>query len=187
MPRILFCLLCFSFFSRQIAHAQGDSSASASLHSKAAASNRVQPVSPEKEAAIRHFMQLTGKETVSRDIADQMSKLMRPMVESSLPPGEYRAKLVDLLVEKFGTRFTAEIAMPTVEAVYARRFSDEDLKQLIAFYESPLGKKESGVLSDIDAETQKMQGPTEELLQECMEQVLAEHPDLKEAMEKASQ
>ncbi len=40
-------------------------------------------------------------------------------------------------------------------------------------------------LQDIDAESQKLHGPSEKLLQECMEQVLAEHPDLKQAMEEA--
>ena len=123
---------------------------------------------------------------MGRDMADQMKKLLRPTVESSLPPGQYRANLVDLLLDKFGNRFAAEIVMPTIVSVYAKRFSDEDLKQLIAFYESPLGKKASSVLSDVDAESQKMQGSSERLLQECMDQVLAEHPDLKQAMEKAS-
>ena len=75
--------------------------------------------------------------------------------------------------------------MPTVESVYAKRFSAEDLKQLIAFYESPLGKKASSVLADVDAETHKLQGPAEKLLQDCMAQVLAEHPELEQAIEKA--
>jgi hypothetical protein len=106
-------------------------------------------------------------------------------LEDSLPPGEYRAKLIDLFLEKFGSRFTKEIIVPMVISVYAKRFSEEDLKQLIAFYESPLGRKASSVLRDLDAESQKLHGPSEKLLQDCMEQVLAEHPDLKQAMEDA--
>lgn len=186
MPRILFCLLCLSVVGGQVAYGQVNPSAGAPVKSKAVATNIAQPVSLDKEANIRRFMQLTGGETIGRDMGNQIKNLLRPTVESSLPPGEYRSKLVDLLLERFGARFTSEVVMPTVVSVYAKRFSDEELKELIAFYESPLGKKAASVLSDIDAESQKMQEPSEKLLQECMEQVLAEHPDLKEAMEKAS-
>jgi uncharacterized protein len=143
------------------------------------------PIDPEKKADIRRFMRLTGKETIEKDLANEMKGLLRAPVENSLPPGEYRAKVVDLLLEKFGTRFATEIVMPSIESVYAKHFSAEELKQLIAFYESPLGKKASSVLADVDAEAHKLQGSAENLLQDCMAQVLAEHPDLEQAMEKA--
>ena len=114
-----------------------------------------------------------------------MKTALCPTIEDSLPPGEYRAKLVDLFLERFGSRFTTEIVVPMVISVYAKRFSVEELNQLIAFYESPLGKKVSSVLQDIDAESQKPRGSSEKMLQECMDQVLAEHPDLNQAMEEA--
>ena len=187
MKRILFYVLCLSLLiGGPVLYAQQpDSSASASAPSKTAASPAAPQIDPDKEAAIRRFMQLTGGENIGPEIANGMKVLLRPTLEDSLPPGEYRAKLIDLFLEKFGSRFTKEIAIPMVVSVYAKRFSAEDLKQLIAFYESPLGRKASSVLQDIDAESQKLHGPSEKLLQECMEQVLAEHPDLKQAMEKA--
>lgn len=187
MKRILLCLLYLSpLFGSQVLYAQQpDSSASAPAQSKAAASPVAPRIDPDKEAAIRRFMQLTGGEGVVTDLANGMRTALRPTLEDSLPPGEYRAKLIDLFLEKFGSRFTKEIIVPMVISVYAKRFSEEDLKQLIAFYESPLGRKASSVLRDLDAESQKLHGPSEKLLQDCMEQVLAEHPDLKQAMEDA--
>ena len=186
MKRILFCVLCLSpLFGGPVLYAQQDSSASAPAQSKAAASPVAPRIDPDKEAAIRRFMQLTGSESIGPEIANQIQVLLRPTLEASLPPGEYRAKLIDLFLEKFGTRATTEIIMPMVVSVYAKHFSDEDLKQLIAFYDSPLGRKASSVLPDIIAESRKLQGPSEKLEQECMAQVLTEHPDLEQAMEKA--
>ena len=187
MKRIALWVLCLSpLFGSLVLYAQQpDSSPSAPAQSKAAASPVAPRIDPDKEAAIRRFMQLTGGESILTDMANGMRTLLRPTLEDSLPPGEYRAKLIDLFLEKFGSRFTTEVIIPMVVSVYAKRFSEEDLKQLIAFYESPLGRKASSVLQDIDGESQKLHGPSEKLLQECMEQVLAEHPDLKQAMEKA--
>jgi hypothetical protein len=130
-------------------------------------------------------MQLTGGDSIVADLAKEVDAVLRPNLEASLPPGEYKAKFIDLFLEKFGNRATTEIIVPMVVSVYAKHFSEEDLNQLIAFYESPLGKKAASVLPDIDAESQNLQDPTEKLAQECMAQVLTEHPDLDQAMEKA--
>ena len=115
MKRILFCVLCLSpLFGGPVLYAQQDSSASAPAQSKAAASPVAPRIDPDKEAAIRRFMQLTGSESIGPEIANQIQVLLRPTLEASLPPGEYRAKLIDLFLEKFGTRATTEIIMPMV-------------------------------------------------------------------------
>lgn len=183
----MYCVLCLStLFGSAILHAQQPApSANASDQSKAAVSPVEPQIDPDKEATIRRFMHLTGSENIGPELADQIKTQLRPVLEDSLPPGEYRAKLVDLFLEKFGPRLTTEVVMPMVVSVYAKHFSNEDLKQLIAFYDSPLGRKINSALADIITESHNLQGSTEKVLQECMAQVLAEHPDLRQQMEKA--
>jgi hypothetical protein len=164
-----------------------DSPSGIAAQSKRAKVSLSPEIDPEKDAAIHRVMQLTGSETIQTDLANEMKGALRLPVENSLPPGEYRGELVDLLLEKFGTRFATEVVVPKVVSVYAKLFSADDLKQLIAFYESPLGKKMSSVLAEIDTEAQNLQGPAEDLMQDCMAQVLADHPDLEKAMERAHQ
>ncbi len=195
MKRILLLVLYLvSLFGGAMVSAQRpDSSASAPAQMKTdsgPAAARINP--PAKEAAIRRFMRLTGGERIEADLADQLKRAVRPSIEAmvaeSSPPGEYQAKLVDLIVDKLSSRYMAEVLMPALISVYAKKFSEEDLNQLIAFYESPLGRKAGSVLEDIDAEIVKIkaQAQTQKLLEDCVGQVLAEHPDLEQAMEKSN-
>ena len=78
-----------------------------------------------------------------------------------------------------------DVYFPMIVSVYDTHFSDEELKQLIAFYESPIGKKAASVLPAIDAQIPMVQQSTEKLAQTCMAEVLSENPSLQEAMEKA--
>ena len=131
-------------------------------------------------------MELTGEGEITAQLTKQLQATMRPALESSLPPGEYRAKLIDLFIAKFEPRLTNEVVMPTIESVYDRHFSEDELTQLIAFFESPLGKKVSSVLPDIDAQSDKIQQASFNLAEACMAQVLEDHPDLKQAAEAAA-
>ena len=142
-------------------------------------------IDPAKKAEILRFMQLTGGEEISVQLTKQTQASVRPVLEESLPPGEYRAKLIDLFLAKFGPRFTEEIVMPTIESVYDKHFSVDELTQLIAFFESPLGKKAASVLPDIDAQIPTMQEAVGKLGEKCMAEVLEENPDLQRAMERA--
>ena len=143
-------------------------------------------VDPAKKAEILRFMQLTGGEEISTQLTRQMQTSLRPVLENSLPPGEYRTKLIDLFLAKFGPRITEEVIMPTIESVYDKHFSADELTQLIAFYESPLGRKAASVLPDIDAQVPAMQDAADKLGEKCMAEVLAEYPDLERAMENAA-
>ena len=146
--------------------------------------SKTSSVDPQKEADIRRLMAVTG----AIDLGMQMMSAtnIKPLLEQSLPPGEYRPKLIDLFVEKFQTEGTAESLTRLLIPIYDRHFSDEDIKGLIVFYETPLGKKAISVLPQVLSDSQqagKQWGG--ELGRRCMEEVLSEHPDLAKALEAA--
>lgn len=116
-------------------------------------------IDPIKEADIRRLLNLTGSADIGVQAMDGMEKNLRQFITSSLPPGEYREKLIDLFWEKFNAKLKGKISDLTAQA-YDRVLSDEEIKGLIDFYSTPLGKKVISVLpkltTEIQTEAQKL-------------------------------
>ena len=70
---------------------------------------------------------------------------------------------------------------------YNQHFTDDEIKQLITFYETPVGQKTVKEMPQLVTELQSLgQKWGENLGRECMTEVLAEHPELeKEAVQAA--
>jgi len=142
-------------------------------------------IDPEKEAAIRQLLFQTGIEITLNQMLGDMEKNLKPMIISSLPPGEYRDGLVDLWFEKFKSKLGNELFEVAVP-VYDRHLSLEEIKGLIQFYGTPLGQKALRLTPLLTGELQEKGEKLGELVgQESMLEVLSEHPDLKKEIEAA--
>lgn len=145
-------------------------------------------IDPGKEADIRHLLDVGGTKSLMSQVLGNMDKSIRPILMNSLPPGDYRARLIDLFLDKFTTRVNAEIPklLDAAVPIYDKYLSDDEIKGLIQFYQTPLGRKALSVLPqitiDMQAEGQKL---GQQIGQETMLQVLSEHPDLAKAMQDA--
>jgi hypothetical protein len=145
-------------------------------------------IDPAKEADIRQLLEVTGAKSLMMQVMSDMETNLKPALTSSLPPGDYRAKVIDLFFDKFMARANIEMPKLVDAAVpaYDKYLSDEDIKGLIRFYQTPLGQKTLSVLPQVTAE---MQAQGEKLGQrlgrETMMEVLSEHPDLAKALEDA--
>lgn len=143
---------------------------------------------PVKEADIRRLLDVMGSQALMTQVMGNMQVSMKPMLMNSLPPGEYRAKLVDLFFEKFMARVTAEMPslLNAMVVTYDKYFSDEDIKGLIQFYRTPLGQK---TLSNLPKVVSESQAAGEKLGAkmglEAMQEVMSEHPELKQELEDA--
>lgn len=143
------------------------------------------PIDPVKEADIRRLMDVVGTRNLMSEIMGNMEKNLRPTLTASLPPGDYRAKLIDLFLDKFGTRSQALIPKLIDAAVitYDKYLTDDDVKGLIAFYQTPIGQKMNSVLPKIVLEMQTQgQKLGEQEGRNTMMEVLAEHPEIVKAM-----
>jgi uncharacterized protein len=163
----------------RLAHGQTDSGAD--LASAAAR------IDPAKRADIERLLELTGIKAIVASTMDSTMKSLRPLLISSLPPGEYREKLIDLFVDKFHSQADAQQVLELVVPIYDKHFSDEEIRGLIKFYETPLGQKSVSVLPQVSNEAREA-GKTwgGNLGRQCMQEVLAEHPDIAEALKTAS-
>jgi len=161
------------------------STSTAGSNSVSAGQSKIDPV---KEADIHRLLDLSGTKAAMTQILEGMEKNIRPMMMNSLPPGDYRTSLVDLFFEKFQAHSKTEIQhlLDSAVPLYDKYFSDEDIKGLIQFYQTPLGVKALNVLPKLSIE---MQGEGmklgEKLGRQSMLEVLTEHPELKKSMEDA--
>lgn len=89
------------------------------------------PAAVSKRADIKRLMEITGAGNLGIQIMNRMIPAMKKG-HKDIP-------------EKFWTDFMAEISpndlTEMVVPIYEKYFTHEELKQLIAFYESPIGKK----------------------------------------------
>jgi|SRR5580700_261126 hypothetical protein len=145
-------------------------------------------IDPAKEAAIRQLIDLTGGTTVVNQVMDGVQKNMKPMMVNMLPPGEYRDKLIDLFFEKFRSKADVRVLVNLAVQMYDKYLSEEEIKGLIQFYSTPLGQKTLSVLPKLMVE---LQGESmkwgQDLGRQSMIEVLSEHPELRKALEDASQ
>jgi uncharacterized protein len=181
-----FVLLSSAAVSAQSAPAGG--TAAKASNSKqptgsAAALSAVEKIDPAKEADIRRLLDLVGTRDLVVQSMDAMSKSIKPLLTNSLPPGDYREKLVNLFFQKFTTKTNVQHLLDMAVPIYDKNFSHEEIRSLTAFYQTPLGKKTVSTLPRLSAELQE-EGRKwgEGLGRESMQEVLAEHPDLEQAL-----
>ena len=145
-------------------------------------------VDPAKEADIRHLLDVAGTSAVVQQVMDTTEKSLRPLLANALPPGEYRSQLIDLFFEKFHSKLDTKRLLDLAVVRYDEQFSDEDIKGLIKFYETPLGQRYISALPKLTAELQQDgQALGQQIGRDSMIQVLFEHPDLAKGLQEASQ
>ena len=153
--------------------------APAKADSPAAPSTATAKIDPAKAADIQRLMEVAGTRKMLDQMWASMLTTIRPTLEHSLPPGPYRAKLIDLFFERLKTKIDTQQFIDMAAAAYDKYLTDDEIKALTAFYQTPIGQKTLTVLPQMTAELEQ-QGMRigEQAGREAMTEVLAEHPDL---------
>ena len=134
------------------------------------------------------LINMTGGTNVVNQVMDGMQKNMKPMMANMLPPGDYRDKLIDLFFEKFRLQADVRVLVNLAVQMYDKYLSEEEIKGLIQFYSTPLGQKTLTVLPKLMVELQSESMKWgQDLGRQSMQEVLSEHPELRKALEDASQ
>jgi uncharacterized protein len=149
-----------------------------------ARANRQPKIDPQKEADIRRLLDVMGSRAAATQLMADTEKSIKPLLTSSLPPGEYRDRLVQLFFEKFQSKLDPEVMADLAIPVYDKYLSDTEVRGMIEFYSTPLGKKMVQVLPQLMSECgEKGRKWGEGIGRESMMEVLSEHPDLQQAMQ----
>jgi hypothetical protein len=151
-----------------------------------APSGRQTNVDPAKEVDIRRLLDVTNAAALGTQTMLGMEPSMKTLLSKSLPPGEYRERLISLFFANFNSKVDSQHLLDLVIPVYDKYLTDDEIKGLIRFYETPLGQKTLSVLPKISAESlQNGQKWGETIGRQAMLEVLSEHPELEEEMEAA--
>jgi uncharacterized protein len=175
----------------QAASAQPAPGASAGATGQSAtqvADTQTPKIDPAKEADIRRLLDLTGAAALTQQVMTSMEHDMKPLLTNALPPGDYRDQLIELFWQKFQSKMNTDSLLNLAITRYDENFSDDEIKQLINFYQSPLGEKVVTVLPKLTQELQQDGGKMgQQLGRESMLEVLQEHPELARQLQEAAQ
>ncbi len=143
-------------------------------------------IDPAKEADIRRLLEVTGAKMLVEQTMGEMTKSLKPTLANSLPPGDYRDQLIDLFFAKFTAKANTQALLELSISSYDKNFTHEEIRGLLQFYQTPLGKKSISVMPQLLAELQeKGRKWGEDLGRQSMMEVLAEHPEFGKQLEEA--
>jgi hypothetical protein len=103
-----------------------------------------------KEEDIRRMLQLTGAGEVGEQMMDQMLMGLRQSMR------EVPQNVWDEIISEFRVEFAADRLIEMSVPIYARHFSHDEIRQLIAFYESPAGRKLADATPQIAQESYRV-------------------------------
>lgn len=100
-------------------------------------------VDAEKKAAIKELLDVSGSSKVGMLHTEMMSKSMRALLKKTNPEFPEAAlqvmdeELVDVFREEMETGSFYELLYP----IYDAKFSIKEIKEIVAFYKTPVGQK----------------------------------------------
>lgn len=176
-------LVLGAFSVAQDAPSASDQSSDQSIAGAAAASRARVQDQEAKRADIRRLLELTGAVNMANQSMDGMESSVKTLMSGSLPPGEYRDQLLDLFFQKFRAKRDTNQLIELVIPIYDKYYTHDDIRALIAFYETPVAKKMVAVLPKVVQESQTAGlNWGGDLGRQCMLEVLGEHPELQRAL-----
>jgi hypothetical protein len=115
--------------------------------------------SPEAMTAAKELAAVMGGDTVGQMSAALTAQIW-PNIEAQLGPKVDAATLTELRgqFEKSLSDFTTEV-MRDSPVVYARHFTVEELRAMLAFYKSPVGQKALGTMPTVMTELGSQMAP----------------------------
>jgi hypothetical protein len=121
----------------------GQAVAAQTLGQAAVAARKAPQVDPALRADIEKLMVLTGQAELGVQLASQISNAFLNGFKQSLK--EVPPRAIEIVREVINGEFASAFSGPEIKdgqiALYAKYFTQADLKGLIAFYESDLGRK----------------------------------------------
>lgn len=109
-------------------------------------------ISPSKLADIKKLMEITGSANIARQFAGMVSQQVFQMLKTSRP--DIPAHAVDVMNKELLALFSERMSVPgglteQIIPIYDKYFTQTEIKELVAFYQTPIGKKAIAVLPKV--------------------------------------
>jgi TonB family protein len=135
----------------------GDSAPSPAATTPAPAPAAASPIAidPQLKADILHLLDVTHAVERAQSQGRTAFEPLRAQVTASMPATPNREKIVSAYFDKILALFQAPEFTDDLVSVYSRYFSDDDVKALTQFYQTPAGQHLNDHLGDIMADSMK--------------------------------
>ena len=116
--------------------------------------------SPEVRADIERLMELTGAS--NPELMEQMGSMIGQQIAQTIGAEEPEAAqrcaeiAVKIAFETVSGMFSDGDFMDAMNTIYAKYFSQEEIRQMIAFYETPVGRKSIEVMPELMSESMQV-------------------------------
>lgn len=109
-------------------------------------------IDPQLKADILRLVVLTKVLDTAQKGVQEMYGSLRPTIIRSLPETPRREQIADDFGQKLAALAASEEFRNSLVAVYAKYFDDEQIKDLIQFYESPVGRRSIAVQNEMSTD-----------------------------------
>lgn len=120
----------------------------------------IQHIDPVKDADIRSLMELVGARRMAQDVAAKGAQQLRENLVATLPASQQGQQFVNAFVADYHKRFNTDEVTNQLAGIYDKHFTDDEIKGLLQFYGSPLGRKFAAespkIQAEIEAANQKV-------------------------------
>ena len=137
---------------------------------------------PRLKEDILHLMDVTHFRERAAEGGQRMMDTLRPMLLKSLPPTQNREAILDAYQKKLLELTQTDEFRDEIAGIYAKYFSDEDVKAITEFYGTPGGQKFNNVLGDFAADlNQAGQRVARQNVPAILKELCTEYPELGES------
>ncbi len=112
------------------------------------------PIDPQLKEDILILLKANHMNDNAAISARSIMESVRPVVIKSLPATPKRDEIADAYLEKLADLFKTDAFTDSIVKIYAKYFSDDDVKALVQFYQSPAGQRFNEVLPKLIPELQ---------------------------------
>jgi len=97
-------------------------------------------IDPRTAADIRYLIKIMGAKNITSQTFNSLIAPLKDMLLDKMPPDENRRKIVNRFIQLMEDRVSSGDLDDLLIPVYAKHFSHDDIKSMIAFYDSPAGR-----------------------------------------------
>jgi len=101
----------------------------------------VTPADPAKDADIRALLELVGARDQVQDSVRQTAEQYREKLLATVANNEKGQAFVNTTINEYEKRFDVDRVNEQLVALYDKHYTDDEIKNLLQFYGSPLGQK----------------------------------------------
>jgi uncharacterized protein len=147
-------------------------------HASQRSADALAKVDPTKEADIRQLMDVTGAKDLGQQLMEAGIAQFRASVTESQPDNPRAKQFADAFAQHFEKHFDPHALTETVIPIYDKHLSTEDLRELLAYYQSPFGQRMLKVLPEVARESQAAGFKLgQKAAEQAMEDLKPEYPE----------